>query len=641
MIRRLMLFLVSVCSLPVLNEAKAQIDINHIKADPQYICAEGYGATFDEADSDALRRLSSQIWTYISHTAASSASDNIDSNGNINSHEVQEVFMETFTSNTIPNARMLELQPEPDCKVFRYAHVDDIKRMIEAKKQRVLDYVATGKRAEELLQIDDALRNYYWAFMLARSHTEPIYAELGGQEIECTTGLLQKINRVILDIRPTLESCEFQDGSYKAFLKFIYNDHPVGSLTLKYDDGQSIIGPVKVRNGECELDLIKLPSDNRIALFYEYRFRNEAEHINDEMKAVFNSVTAPPPIDTRFNVPVKANLKKGTMQPVSQKEIDKERERLLSEVSVPDIAPERTRDIRRVDMIEIESPAEYLDKMMIVEHAIAANDPYIARDCFSDLGWEMFETLMTKTGKVTLSGKQSYKFIRSREQVLARPCKVKLRFSNGKSFMENIVFRFNPANHKIETLAFMLTDVAESNIFNSASPYGEISRYTILQFMEDYQTAYALKRTDYLKAIFSKDAVIITGTVLKKSKQSVFKDDMFDFGSKNDNVRYDKYDHEQYFERLSKLFKENEYYHLTFEDNRTGLVNTNGMLPPDAAFAIQIRQIYNSPSYSDCGYLTLFLNMQGKQPRIEVRLWQPEQEVVLKYEDFLKKFYVK
>lgn len=33
--------------------------------------------------------------------------------------------------------------------------------------------------------------------------------------------------------------------------------------------------------------------------------------------------------------------------------------------------------------------------------------------------------------------------------------------------------------------------------------------------------------------------------------------------------------------------------------------------------------------------------MQGKQPRIEVRLWQPEEDVVVSYEEFLKKFYVK
>lgn len=621
--------------------ASAQVDIAKIKNDPQYVWAEGFGATSDEADADALRRISSQIWTHISHGTSSGVAESLGTDGSVRVNEVQKVFLNTFTSNTIPNARMLELQPEPDCKIFRYVHVDDIRRMVEAKGKRILDYVEAGRRAEELLQIDDALRNYYWAMMLARSHTEPVYAELGGRRFECRTELLQKINRVILDIKPEFESCEQRDGVYAARMRFSYNGRNVASVTMKYNDGQSFVGPMKVRNGECELDLIKLPPDNRLTLLYEYRFKDEATHIGDEMKEVFTGITDQPRVDARVDVPVKADVKKGVMRAVAPKEIAKARAKAIASAAVPDIPAEHARDVRRVAMAEMETPGDYLDKMMLVEQAIDRRTPSIARDCFTDMGYEMFDSLLTKTGRVTLAGRQSYKFIRSGDQVLARPCKVKIKFTNGRSFMENIVFRFNPVSRKIQTLAFMLTDIAEDNIFNAASPWGEISRHTILQFMEDYQTAYALKRTSYLRQLFSKDAVIITGTVLKKGGNSMFKDVEYDFGKRRDKVRYSRYTPEEYFERLERLFKNNEYYHLTFEDNRTGLVNTNGMLPPDAAFAIQIRQIYNSPSYSDCGYLTLFLNMQGKQPRIEVRLWQPEEDVVVSYEEFLKKFYVK
>lgn len=44
----------------------------------------------------------------------------------------------------------------------------------------------------------------------------------------------------------------------------------------------------------------------------------------------------------------------------------------------------------------------------------------------------------------------------------------------------------------------------------------EDSRICLIRFLEDYQTAYALKRLDYIESIFSDDAWIITGTVLKK-----------------------------------------------------------------------------------------------------------------------------
>ena len=90
---------------------------------------------------------------------------------------------------------------------------------------------------------------------------------------------------------------------------------------------------------------------------------------------------------------------------------------------------------------------------------------------------------------------------------------------------------------------------------------------------------------------------------------------------------------------LKKHFKVNEYSHLIFEDNLIKKVNTNGLIEDGAAYAIQIRQYFNSPSYSDVGYLTLFLDMQGQYPMILVRLWQPDKSFTA-FDDFCKKFII-
>jgi hypothetical protein len=42
------------------------------------------------------------------------------------------------------------------------------------------------------------------------------------------------------------------------------------------------------------------------------------------------------------------------------------------------------------------------------------------------------------------------------------------------------------------------------------------ARQTIMEFLENYKTAYALKRIDYLRTIFDDDAVIIVGHVANK-----------------------------------------------------------------------------------------------------------------------------
>ncbi len=231
--------------------------------------------------------------------------------------------------------------------------------------------------------------------------------------------------------------------------------------------------------------------------------------------------------------------------------------------------------------------------------------------------------------------KQNYEFIQANGQVLARFCKVKIKFRNGKSFMENLVFRFNEESKKIQSVALALSKKAEEDIFNAASSWTEISRFTILQFMEDYQTAYSLKRLDYLEKIFSDEAIIITGTVLKTASSNQVEGMPIDFG--NTDVRFTRQNKQQYLSNLRRHFNEREYIHLTFEDNQTKVINAP-RIPRGTAFAIQINQLYNSPIYSDRGYLTLILDASKELPVIHVRLWQPEKSNMLTLDEFMNKF---
>lgn len=617
---------------------QAQVNINKIKSDPNYIWAEGEGITFDEADNDALRKLSSQIWTRIENITVDGAVIKTRGNGTVEEVEKQEVFTHAFTANTIPNAKFIELSLEPDSKVFRYVHNDDIVKMLKAKTERIVNLVNTGKRAEQALQIDDALRNYYWALMLVKTHTEPVYVELGGAKVDCLTELPRKIKSVLAGIKAELVSCEKESGTYLANTRFTYNGHEISSLQLKYHNGVGLIGPLTIRDGLGQFDLQSLPADNNLLMTYEYRFQKEAVNLDVELESAFKGIKSVVAFDARGRIPVKVNKKKGTLQ----EDVKESAKMVLAQTdAAKEVSPEDVKiHSELIDFTQADNNDKYIAVMRTVEGAIKAGSPRMAKDCFTDEAYGMFDTLMTKTGKVSLVGEQKYDFIVAGSQVLARSCKVKVRYGDGKSFMEKIVFRFNPISHKIQSLAYCLTDKAENNIFNASSPWGEISRYTILQFMEDYQTAFALKRLHHISKIFSNDAIIITGTVLKTVKpKKTFSDIERQLGS-HENVSYKLQTKNEYLNNLKNHFRVNEYSHLTFEDNRTGLVNTNGTLPDGAAFAIQIRQFFNSPRYSDVGYLTLFLNMQGQYPMIEVRLWQPEQGYT-PYNDFLKAFYIK
>ena len=73
-------------------------------------------------------------------------------------------------------------------------------------------------------------------------------------------------------------------------------------------------------------------------------------------------------------------------------------------------------------------------------------------------------------------------------------------FRNNASFNRDVVFRFNDKTKKIESIAFRLSAVTESDIVKK-SKWSKESRLVLINFLEDYQTAYALKRLDYLESI--------------------------------------------------------------------------------------------------------------------------------------------
>ena len=113
-----------------------------------------------------------------------------------------------------------------------------------------------------------------------------------------------------------------------------------------------------------------------------------------------------------------------------------------------------------------------------------------------------------------------------------------------------------------------------------------------------------------------------------------------DFGRQD--VLFKRETKTQFLSKLKRHFNDREYIHLTFEDNQTKVINAP-RIPKGTAFAIQINQMYNSegyesPGYSDRGYLTLVLDASKKLPIIHVRYWEPEQNDLMTLDEFMQKW---
>ena len=159
---------------------------------------------------------------------------------------------------------------------------------------------------------------------------------------------------------------------------------------------------------------------------------------------------------------------------------------------------------------------EYLTIMQEIEKALRSRDYESVRHHFTEEGFGMLDTL-SRYGTITVIGTQEYSFIKFGTQVICRDINMQFDFRNNASFNRDVVFRFDDATKQVASIAFRLSSVTERDIVTK-SKWPEESRLVLVNFLEDYQTAYALKRYDYLESIFSDDALIIVGHIVEKPK---------------------------------------------------------------------------------------------------------------------------
>ena len=155
-------------------------------------------------------------------------------------------------------------------------------------------------------------------------------------------------------------------------------------------------------------------------------------------------------------------------------------------------------------------------------------------------------------------------------------------------------------------------------------------REQIVKFCEDFANAYCKKDIDFMKDIFSDDALIITGKVRKRTASSVTltKKGETPKPSKN-NVDYKVQTKEEYLANLAEVFKAasgSGYINVKFDDYE---IMKHGAKPN--YYCVTLRQQWNSKNragkeYSDEGVVFLIWNFTDEDnPKIEVRVWQDMQ----------------
>ena len=136
-------------------------------------------------------------------------------------------------------------------------------------------------------------------------------------------------------------------------------------------------------------------------------------------------------------------------------------------------------------------------------------------------------------------------------------------------------------------------------------------RQLILDYVEQFRTAYNQKDINFLNQVFSDDALIITGKVITTKHAE---------GFTSQKIQYNKQSKEQYIKNLKGVFARNSYIKVTFDEIQVMRhpVNPN-------FYGVTLLQGWTSGKYHDDGYLFLLWDFTNEDaPQIHVRTWQPD-----------------
>lgn len=192
--------------------------------------------------------------------------------------------------------------------------------------------------------------------------------------------------------------------------------------------------------------------------------------------------------------------------------------------------------------------------------------------------------------------------------------------SSGNRSLE-LILNFD-ADGKLVDARFAIEEHQFNMIIQDAiSLEDDYRRRVIINFLEQFKTAYNRKDVDYIDLQFSDKALIITGTRISEFGDSGSLVRTRDNEVVRERFRLNRQTKAEYIDRLRNvIFKNNDFVNVDFSG-----VNILKHPDYDEIYWVQVFQKWSSSTYSDEGYLSFMIDFSNEdQPLIYVRAWQPE-----------------
>lgn len=599
-----------------------KVTFKQIQQDPNYIYGVGTGSTEAEASKFALEELISSITTsveskfdYVVHETESGAQSDIMSR------------VKTYSKMTLNDVKKINISKPKDNQqsVVRYITKSDLEKMFEERGNKVKNYVSSARRAAKREQVGTALHNYYWALSLLGSYPDGDKLQVEDEDFHLQyayTWIPEQMKKLMSKITMNYVNVEKDEDEKLVTVEVCYDGKPADDVSFTCSDTEGSESElVSSKNGVGEIYLPAKAKEKKLVATIDYRGIEEANR-DGELADV---------IETCGMSFKEASINLG-------RDIRKKQQTTYADVELAKVDVVKMNDPKAtihtaskaeavdsiVRYLNPKEAASYIPVAQQIEKILRSRQFDQLKGLCTDEGWSHVQKLL-QYGSARMVGNPNIQFLDNNGDVTVRSYPMSFQFkSNKRKFNEDVVFHLNREG-KITQLAFALDKRSADDILCHRGEWSDQAKQTIVNFMESYKTAYALRDIDYIDRIFSDDALILVGHVVKVSPK---KSEMQPTNLQH--VEYIRKSKKEYMKSLEKAFSSNEYINLKFGDtyvNKSGFTNrTTGQKME--VYGIQLRQDYFSQTYGDTGYLFLAVDLtDANNPLIHVRTWQPEKDV--------------
>lgn len=580
------------------------VEANH----DEYYYGHGYADDYDQAVQKAKAQLVGDISTFVSSRATGTISTE--------TGVAMEERIHTYSNMTqLREVETIVLESGEKFHVFCYLSNASVNRMFEERKQKALNYLEEARSAEKKLMMAEALRYYYWSLLVLKTLPDDMSVTFKDDENR-TQNMLIWLNRhipsLLDDITFQPVSVEGDDAWKQVNVAVTYHGKPVTDCEYRYWTGRGYSQTVRAKDGVGIVEFSEIPTN--LQFFVEYVFENDAKNIDPELRDIIQMEGKPSWKNNAHTVPsAMGKTEQKKQEAVTQTPIP-ERTTTPTGESTATHEPKGKNSFLAISDTQKDSCTWIMNS---VKKAIATKNYASVEKSFTNEGLEMFNSMM-KSGNATIIGEPKWEFLQFKDDVLCRGLTVSLKYPrSGKTIVQNVEFRLNSDGLKINSLSYTLNQKAEDDILSEDKKWDMNSRIQLMRFLQDYQTAYALKRADFLENIFSDDALIIVGVELKRAPDIERRINL----NNQKQYKFVQKTKTEFISDLRRVFASAEFINLQLQDNE--ILKVAGK----EIYGIQIRQIYTSNSYADQGYLFLVVDLRNPEtPIIHVRTWQPDKD---------------